>query len=165
MSSAALLRQEPTALERLKSVIYGPQTCVSESGALPAEPRGRVVPVIAVLSLHGRAPACSKLLSHLFYDTLLKLFARVAAGTGYHTFEAFFHYVCVLTSIHPTSTCMKMIYNGKQINIYVNWIALTTEQHIFFRLNCTSRPTFKEALKHILSRKHAFRLSGDSGHA
>lgn len=65
-------------------------------------------------------------------------------SSGYHTFEAFFHYVCVLTSIHPTSTCIKMIYNGKQINIYVNWIALTTEQHIFFPLNCTSRPSFRE---------------------
>lgn len=86
-------------------------------------------------------------------------------SSGYHTFEAFFHYVCVLTSIHPTSTCIKMIYNGKQINIYVNWIALTTEQHIFFPLNCTSRPSFREALKHILSCKHTLSSSGESVHA
>lgn len=55
---------------------------------------------------------------------------------------------------------MEMIYNGKQINIYINWIALTTEQHIFFPLNCTSRPSFREVLKHILGCKHALSAVG-----
>lgn len=41
------------------------------------------------------------------------------ASIRYYTFEAFFHNVCVLTSIHPISTCTKIIYNGKCINNFM----------------------------------------------
>lgn len=141
------------ALGSFASIIHGP-------GVLGARQAARVG--------SGSVPPCLHRLSRAPISPLLGHPPHTWAGfcsSGYHTFEAFFHYVCVLTSIHPTSTCIKMIYNGKQINIYVNWIALTTEQHIFFPLNCTSRPSFREALKHILSCKHTLSSSGESVHA
>lgn len=66
------------------------------------------------------------------------------ADFTYYTFVDFFHYVCVLPSIHPTSTCIKMIYNGKCINI-------------FMQTGRCSRNVFSPSA-------HCSRKSGENGH-